>query len=165
MSPLTTRLATPGDSAAIARVYNQGIADRTATFETEPRTEEDIRGWFGAHPIAVALRDGAVIAFAASSRWRAHERYRGIAEFSVYVDRAHRGQGAGRAVLEALLVAAEQAGLWKLLGALFSDNAGSRALMLAAGFREIGFFERQAQLDGVWRDIVMFEKRIPSNEK
>jgi len=162
---MRARLATPADAAAIARIYNQGIAGRTSTFETEPRTEDQIRGWFGTHPIVVALSGGAVIAFAASSRWRARDCYRGIAELSVYVDEVHRGRGAGRAALEALLVAAEQAGLWKLLGALFSDNLASRRLMLAAGFREVGFFERQAQLDGVWRDVVMFEKRIPANEQ
>ena len=165
MPALITRLATPDDSAAIARIYNQGIAGRTSTFETVPRTAEEIRGWFGTHPIVVVLRDGAVIAFAASSRWRARDCYRGIAELSVYVDETCRGQGAGRAALEALLAAAAEAGLWKLLGALFSDNTASRRLMLAAGFREVGTFVRQAQLEGVWRDVVMFERRIPANEK
>ena len=165
MPPIATRPATAEDSASIARIYNQGIAGRASTFETEPRTEAQIRGWFGTHPIVVALRDGAVIAFAASSQWRARDCYRGIAEFSVYVDAACRGQGAGRAALEALIAAAEEAGLWKLLGALFSDNTASRRLMLATGFREVGTFVRQAQLEGVWRDVVMFERRIPANEK
>ena len=160
------RKATPADAAAIARIYNQGILGRQATFESRLRTAGDVAGWFDdTHPIVVVEHGAALLAFAATSQWRTRRCYAGIAEFSVYVDRACRGQGAGRAALEALLAAAAQAGLWKLLGALFSDNAGSRRLMLACGFREVGRFERQAQLEGVWRDVVMFEKRIPANEK
>jgi GNAT superfamily N-acetyltransferase len=85
----------------------QGIADRTATFETRPRTESDIRAWFdGAHPLLVVEQEGAAAAFAATFAYRPRTRYAGIAEASVYADRMFRRHGAGRMALEALIAAA-----------------------------------------------------------
>src|SRR5512132_3543800 len=113
---LRSRPATPADAAAIAEIYNQGIADRVATFETSPRAAEDVRAWFdGAHPIVVVEEGQAIVAFASTSTYRPRACYAGIAEFSVYVARSQRGRGAGRLAMEALIAAAEQSGLWKLL--------------------------------------------------
>jgi L-amino acid N-acyltransferase YncA len=159
-----TRLATPADAEAIAAIYNDGIADRIATFETRPRAAEDVRAWFnGRHPIVVAETDGELIAFASSSTYRPRECYDGVAEFSVYVARAARGRGAGRAAMLALIEAAEAAGLWKLVSRVFVENAASRALLRSVGFREVGVYERHARLDGVWRDVVVVERLIPAN--
>ncbi len=164
MNALAARSATPADAEAIVRIYNQGIEDRSATFETRPRTAEEVRGWFdGRHPIAVVEDAGEVIAFAASSQWRARECYRAIAELSVYVAREQRGRGAGRLALEELLRLARSAGFSKLLGALFVGNEGSRALMRAAGFREVGVYEKQAHLEGAWKDILIVEKLLKEN--
>ena len=103
----TTRPATPADAAAIAKIYNQGIADRVATFETEPRSSEDIAGWFTTgRLIMVAEGTQGVVAFAASFPYSARPCYAGIGEFSVYVARDCRGTGAGRAALTALIEAA-----------------------------------------------------------
>jgi L-amino acid N-acyltransferase YncA len=157
--PLHTRIATPADAGAIARIFNEGIEDRTATFETRPRSAADVAGWFdGRHPIVVVEAGGEVIAFAASSQWRAHERFRGIAELAVYVARAARGKGAGKAALGALLEAARAAGFWKLLGACFVENHGSRRVMLSCGLREVGVFQKQALHEGAWMDVAMFER-------
>jgi L-amino acid N-acyltransferase YncA len=162
---MTAREATPEDAAAICAIYNQGIEDRSSTFETRPRTPEEIGKWFdGVHPIVVVEDEGEVIAYAASSLWRTRDCYRGIAEFGVYVRRDRRKRGAGRAAMDALCEAARKGGYWKLLGALFVDNQGSRALLKACGFREAGRFEKQARLDGKWRDVVMFEKLFPENQ-
>lgn len=167
MTDLSTRISTPEDAAAIATIYNQGIAERVATFETEPRQSEGILPWFdGIHPVVVVLAgDGAypagrVVAFAATSAYRPRACYAGIAEYSVYVDRAARGQGAGRLALEALFAAATAAGFWKLVSRIFVENTASRALMRRVGFREVGVYERHAQLDGVWRDVVIVEKLL-----
>jgi phosphinothricin acetyltransferase len=105
---LTARIARISDAAAIATIYNEGIADRIATFETEPRTAEQIASWFtGRHPVVVVENTGgAVVAFASTSIYRGRECYTGIAEFSVYVGRQHRGNGAGRVAMAALIVAA-----------------------------------------------------------
>jgi L-amino acid N-acyltransferase YncA len=105
------RVATPADAPAIATIYNQGIQDRVATFETRLRTPEEVAGWFdGIHPIVVVEQDGELIAFASMSSYRARDCYAGIAECSVYVHRAFRGRGAGRLALQELLREAEHAG-------------------------------------------------------
>ncbi len=158
MSP---RLATPRDAEAIARIYNAGIEDRIATFETRLRSPEEIAGWFdGIHPIVVVERDGSVVAFAATSAYRARECYRGVAEFNVYVDRGYRGRGIGREVMESLVRAAEAAGFWKLLSRVFVENEASRRLLRSVGFREVGVYRRHARLDGAWRDVVIVERLL-----
>ncbi len=159
------RLATPLDAAAIATIYNQGIEDRIATFETRLRTPQEIEQWFdGVHPIIVLETDEQqVIAFASTSVYRPRPCYAGIAEFSVYVERAWRGRGAGRLALERLLQEAEQAGFWKLVSRVFVENMASRALLRSQGFREVGVYEKHAQLDGVWRDVLIVERLLPVN--
>jgi L-amino acid N-acyltransferase YncA len=163
---MRARLATPDDAQAIALVYNEGIADRTATFETRPRTAEDVRGWFdGKHPIVLVEQDGAVAAFASTSSYRNRQCYAGIAEASVYVARASRGRGAGRAALAALIESAEQSGYWKLVSRIFPENHASRRLIRSLGFREVGTYEKHGKLDGVWRDVIIVELLIPANLK
>jgi len=155
------RAATPADAAAIARIYNEGIEDRVATFETRLRAPEDVEQWFdGMHPI-VAIEDGGeIIAFAATSTYRPRECYAGIADFSVYVKRSARGRGAGKAAMLALIEAAREAGFWKLVSRVFVENAASRGVLNAVGFREVGTYERHARLDGAWRDVVIVEKLL-----
>jgi L-amino acid N-acyltransferase YncA len=161
---MQTRQAVPDDAAAIARIYNDGIADRIATFETRPREAADIAAWFDdIHPVVVAEEDGALLAFASTSTYRPRPCYAGIAEFSVYVAREARGKGAGRTVMHALLAAAEQQGFWKLVSRVFVENAASRGLLRSVGFREVGVYEKHARLDGVWRDVVIVERLIPAN--
>jgi len=161
---MTVRAATPVDGAAIAAIYNQGIADRTATFETRPRTAQDIAGWFdGRHPVVVVEQAGRVIAFASTSTYRPRECYAGVAEFSVYVAREARGRGAGRLAMQALIAAAEAAGYWKLLSRIFVENVASRSLVGSVGFREVGLYEKHGWLDGRWRDVVIVERLIEAN--
>jgi len=159
-----THLALPTDAAALAEIYNEGIADRIATFETRPRSAAEVRGWFdGVHPIVVVRENGRVIAFASTSLYRARECYSGVAEFSVYVARQHRGRGAGRLALQMLIQAARQHGFWKLVSRVFVENAASRALLHSLGFREAGVYRRHAKLDGEWRDVVIVEYLIAEN--
>jgi len=159
-----SRPATPADAEAIARIYNEGIEDRAATFETRPRGAEDVRRWFdGAHPIVAVEDGGEVVAFASTSRYRDRECYAGIAEVSIYVARRARRRGAGRLALEALIRAAEEAGYWKLVSRVFTENAASLRLIGSFGFREVGLYEKHGKLDGVWRDVVIVERLIPSN--
>lgn len=161
----TARAARPEDAEDITRIYNAGIQDRVGTFETRERTPQDVRAWFdGRHPIVVVEGNGAIVAFASSSGYRTRECYDGIAEFSVYVDRAVRGRGAGRVAMEALIDAARRAGYWKLVSRVFVDNVASRRLLANVGFREVGVYQRHARLDGVWRDVVIVERLIPENQ-
>jgi L-amino acid N-acyltransferase YncA len=159
---MRVRPATPADAAAMARVYNEGIEDRTATFETRPRSAQDVAAWFdGIHPAVVVEEGAEVVAFAATSSYRPRECYAGVAEFSVYVVRRARGRGAGRLALASLLAAAADAGFWKLVSRVFPENAASRALLRSLGFREVGRYEKHGRLDGVWRDVVIVEKLLP----
>ena len=161
---LAARAATPADAERIAQIYNEGIEDRVGTFETRPRTTDDIRAWFdGRHPIIVVEDGGAIVAFASTSSYRARECYAGIAEFSVYVTRSGRGRGAGTIAMRALIDASRSAGIWKLVSRIFIENAASRRLMASMGFREVGIYEKHARLDGQWRDVVIVERLIPEN--
>jgi phosphinothricin acetyltransferase len=161
---LRTRPATPADAPRIAEIYNEGIVDRVATFETTLRSVEDVQAWFdGAHPIVVVEDDTGILAFASSSTYRPRACYAGIAEFSVYVTRATRGRGVGRLALSMLVREAERAGLWKLVSRVFVENTASRNLLRSLGFREVGIYEKHGQLDGVWRDVVIVEHLITAN--
>jgi L-amino acid N-acyltransferase YncA len=163
---LAARAATPDDAPDIARIYNEGIADRVGTFETRERTPDDIRAWFdGAHPVVVVTAAGGeVVAFASTSSYRARECYAGIAEFSVYVGRPWRGRGTGRVAMTALIAAARAAGYWKLVSRVFPENVASRRLLQAMGFREVGVYARHARLDGQWHDVIIVERLMPENQ-
>ena len=160
----TVRNATAADAEAIARIYNQGIADRVATFETEPRSAANIAATLqerdGAYPAVVAECDGEVIGFAWTSRYRERPCYAGVGEFGVYVARERRGSGTGRLLLDALADACREKAFWKLVSRIFPENTASRALCRAVGFREVGVYRRHGQLDGVWRDVVIVEQLL-----
>jgi phosphinothricin acetyltransferase len=161
---MRARAASKADAAAIARIYNDGIDDRVATFETRHRTAADVEHWFdGRHPIVAVEDEGAVIAFASTSDYRPRDCYAGIAEFSVYAAREARGRGAGRLAMNALIEAARAAGFWKLVSRVFVENTASRALLRSVGFREVGVYERHARLDGLWRDVVIVERLLDDN--
>jgi L-amino acid N-acyltransferase YncA len=158
---VTARAATLADADSIARIYNEGIEDRVATFETRLRSADDVRPWFdGVHPIVVVEDDSRIVAFASSSPYRPRDCYAGIAEASVYVSRDYRRRGAGRIALEALIAGAKDAGFWKLLSRIFPENAASRGLVRRLGFREVGVYEKHGKLDGQWRDVVIVELLI-----
>lgn len=163
---MNVRPATCEDAAAIAAIYNQGIEDRVATFETEMRSEQDVKSWFDAiYPIVVVEDESGVIAFGSTYAYSSRPCYAGIAECSVYVRRDTRGAGAGRLALEALLLAAEAAGFWKLTSRVFVENMPSRKLIRSLGFREVGVHEKHAKLDGVWRDVIVVERLIEINSR
>lgn len=161
------RAAEAADAAAIARIYNAAIAARSATFESEPRTVAERRTWLARHderhPVIVAVEDGRVLAFASVEAYRARACYDGVGEFSVYVDPHARRRGLGRLVLQALIARCAALGYWKVLSRVLVENAASRGLCRAVGFREVGVYRQHARLDGVWRDVVIVERLIEEN--
>lgn len=162
------RPADSRDATAIADIYNQGIADRGATFETEPRPGADIVARLEdteRYPLLVAVDGTSVVGWAGLSTYRPRACYSGIAEFSIYLDRAARGRGVGRVLLNALIESAKDRGYWKLVSRIFPFNAASRALCRSCGFREVGIYERHGRLDGQWLDVIIVERLIPENLK
>jgi L-amino acid N-acyltransferase YncA len=159
-----TRLATVADAVAIARIYNYGIEERLATFETEPRTPAQIEAQLtekgDRYPTIVIERDGEVVAWAAAGPYRTREAYAGVAEHSVYTAREARGTGAGRAALDALVREYEARGFWKLVSRIFPENQASLVLHERAGFRVVGMYRRHGRLEGQWRDCIIVEKLL-----
>lgn len=162
---LTARPARRQDAAAITEIYNEGIADRVGTFETEPRSIGQIEAWFEHAKAFVAVEDGQgeVVGYAVAHPYADRCCYVGIGEFSVYIRRSERGRGVGRVAMAALVEAAREAGLWKLLSRVFPENRASLNLMAWSGFKEIGMHEKHGKLDGVWRDCVIVERVLPEN--
>ena len=156
------RPAVPTDAAALAAIYNEGIAGREATFETRPREAAEVAAWIAdALPFVVAEdEDGGALGFARLSAYSDRCVYDGVGEHGVYVSAAARGRGVGRALLLALCDAAERAGYYKLTSRVFTSNAASRAVHLAAGFEEVGVQRRHGRLDGEWRDCVLVERLL-----
>jgi L-amino acid N-acyltransferase YncA len=161
------RPATLDDAAAIAEIYNQGIEDRVATYETKRRSAEDQQAWLqaiaGRYPAVVAQINSEIIGWAGAGPYRDRVCYRGIGEFSMYVHRHWRSRGVGDLLLVGLISEAERMGLWKLLSRIFPFNEASRALCRKHGFREVGVYEKHACLDGRWLDVVIVERLITAN--
>lgn len=155
---MTVRDLRPEDWPAVRAIYEDGIRDGHATFETELPTWER---WDAAHPTLriVADREGSVVGWAALSPVSSRCCYEGVGEVSVYVAGEARGAGIGRALLDELVRRAEQTGYWTLTAGVFPENEASLRLHRACGFREVGVRERLGQLHGVWRDVVLLERR------
>jgi phosphinothricin acetyltransferase len=160
-----TRPARPTDAEAIASIYNQGIEDRQATFQTrlhdpgELELKVEQRGGL----LIVAERDGDVAGWAGWSGYDdPADYYSGIAECAVYVAREARGRGVGGELLEALVAEAEKLNLHKLLAKIFTTNEASAGLFRGHGFREVGTHLRHGKLDGEWKDVVVMERSLTS---
>jgi L-amino acid N-acyltransferase YncA len=146
------------DWPQVSRVYAEGIATGSATFEVEPPTWER---WDAAHPSLrlVAVDDGDILGWAALSPYSDRHCYRGVGEESVYVSASARGRGVGRALLDELIARAEAEGYWTLLAGVFPENEASLALHTSLGFRVVGRHEGLGERDGAWRDVLLLERR------
>lgn len=147
------------DWEQVRQIYREGIETGQATFETEA---PDFERWHTTHlPFArlVARDERGVKGWAALSPVSSRAAYAGVAETSVYVGNNHRGEGIGRRLLEALVNESELNGIWTLQAAVFPENEASVKLHKRCGFREVGRRERVSELNGVWRDTVLLERR------
>ena len=150
---------TPDDWDAVAGIYREGIETRQATFETKVPSWDQ---WDESHhqfARLVLIVDGEIKGWAALSRVSARDVYAGVAEVSVYVRSTSRGRGFGRVLLEALIDEAERNGIWTLQASIFRENEASLHLHSKSAFRIVGYRERIAKLDGIWRDTVLMERR------
>ncbi|MDQ3817437.1 MAG: N-acetyltransferase family protein [Acidobacteriota bacterium] len=149
----------PSDWGEVRSIYFEGIGTGEATFETEAPGWEK---WDASHLKEcrlVARTAEAVAGWAALSPVSARPVYRGVTESSVYVAERFRGLGCGRALLEALVACSEQHGIWTLQAGIIAENISSLALHRKCGFREVGRRERIGKLNGVWRDVILLERR------
>jgi L-amino acid N-acyltransferase YncA len=151
---------TPTHSGAVLAIYQQGIDEGDATFEAVAPTWPDFDASKLADHRFVALDDdGSTVGWVAATETSERCVYAGVVEHSVYVAAEARGRGVGRALLDALIDSTEAAGIWTIQSGIFPENAASIALHLAAGFREVGIRERLGRHRGVWRDVVLLERR------
>lgn len=156
-APVTVRPAGPADAAAVARIYNEGIEDRNATFETRLRTAADMQARIADEPMIVAERSGAVVGFASWVPYSPRQAYAGVGDYTVYVARDARGGRVGSALMGQLVIDAEAAGMWKLMSRIFTTNDASIALAHRHGFRDVGLHLSHARLDGRFRDVLVVE--------
>jgi L-amino acid N-acyltransferase YncA len=161
MSALLVRPAAPADAAEVAAIYNEGIADRVATFETRERTTEEARAWLDdGLPFIVATVNGAVVGWARVAPYSDRCVYAGVGEHGVYVAPEARGRNVGTNLLHALANAAAKDGYYKLTSRVFATNTASLKLHRAAGFTEVGIQRRHGRLDGEWMDTVLVERLL-----
>jgi L-amino acid N-acyltransferase YncA len=161
---LSVRQASSEDLAAIRRIYNEGIEDRVATLEREPKSREEIARWWSAHDeryaVLVATESNDVVGWASLNPFSERCAHANIADLSVYVARHRRGRGVGYALLTALAQEAAKNGFHKIvLHALDSNESGKR-LYRKSGFREVGVFKEHGSLDGRYVDVVALERLL-----
>jgi L-amino acid N-acyltransferase YncA/DNA-binding transcriptional ArsR family regulator len=158
---VTVRALEAGDWPVVRAIYAEGIATRTATFETSVPSRTTLEAvWLPGHRW-VAEIDGTVAGWAAVTGVSSRECYAGVGETSVYVGEGFRGRGVGTALLHRQVTAADNGDLWTLQTSIFPENRASLTLHHSAGFRTVGVRERIARLDGVWRDTILLERRSP----
>jgi L-amino acid N-acyltransferase YncA len=149
------------DWPSVEAIYAEGIATRNATFETAAPSFEEFDASHHVEHRLVAVENGRVVGWVVLAATSARACYAGVAGSSVYVAADARGHGVGRALMEAVVVSAASGGIWSIQAGMFPENASSVALHESLGFRLVGRFERIAQLDGVWRDTILLELRLP----
>jgi L-amino acid N-acyltransferase YncA len=162
LRPSRIRDADADDAAAIAAIYNEGIADRVATFETEPRSADERAAWLASrgqrHPVLVAVDPaGTVVGWASLNSFSARAAYDHVADVSIYVARDVRGRGVGDALLNGLTARARSIGYHKLVLATFPTNEAALRLYARHGFASVGTYHEQGLLDGRWMDVVAME--------
>jgi L-amino acid N-acyltransferase YncA len=156
------RAARESDAGSIASIYNEGIAGREATFETDPRNAADFheRIISGRYPLLVAELDGRLVGWAGLASYSERAAYAGIAECSIYVAGDARGRGVGTELCQRLALEAAGRGLWKLIGKVFPENLACVRMVGRCGFREVGLHHRHGRLDGEWRDVLLVEQLL-----
>jgi L-amino acid N-acyltransferase YncA len=150
------------DANAVLAIYQAGLDEGQASFEVTAPTWADFDATrLHDHRIVAVNSKGDVVGWVAVMAVSQRAAYAGVVEHSVYVDPSARGQGAGQALLAALIESTEAAGIWTIQSGIFPENTASLALHTRAGFRVVGVRERIGRLRGRWRDVVLVERRSP----
>lgn len=160
-----TRIAEVRDVPAITTIYNQGIEDRVATFETDVRTECEREKWLLERNeknkvLVIENEAGKVCGWASLNMYNSRCCYSGTADISIYIGRDMRGKGLGKLLMEALIEEARKQGFHKLVLMALNTNEMGKRLYIKSGFRQVGIFEKHGLLDGKWIDVVIMEKLL-----
>ncbi|MGH9435843.1 MAG: arsinothricin resistance N-acetyltransferase ArsN1 family A [Terriglobia bacterium] len=165
--PLKIRPARVDDAKEIARIYNQGVQDRVATFENAYVSPEERYLWLVArpekYPVLVAEVKHTLMGWASLAPYSPRACYAGIAELSIYIDRSLRGHGVGQELMKGAQTSAREKGYHKLVGRIMEANQPGRKLCEVTGWREVGIHKKHAKLANVWHDLVLVEYLIPEN--
>ncbi len=156
------REMTAADAEAVLAIYQSGLDTGQASFEVvAPTWEAFDQSCLPGHRFVAQQAGGQVLGWIAVKPVSPRPVYAGVVEHSVYIDAAARGQGVGKALLDRLIASTEAAGIWTIQSAVFPENAASLALHERCGFRVVGTRQRVARHHGVWRDVVLLERRSP----
>ena len=162
---ILTRMASIGDVEQITEIYNQGILDRLATLESNPKTVEEMQRWFSGrnerYKVIVAEDgEGKIIGWASLNVFNVRESYQGVSDLSIYIRREERGKGLGKQLLAALIEIAKQVDFHKLVLNTFALNVAGQRLYESLGFTKVGTYMKQGMLDGKWIDMTIMEKLL-----
>ncbi|WP_231495776.1 GNAT family N-acetyltransferase [Paucisalibacillus sp. EB02] len=148
------------DGDAVLQIYEKGIRTKNATFETQTPSWEAWNANHISHSRFVATENGAIVGWSALTPYSSRSVYRGVLELSIYIDPDHAGKGIGSKLMNIIMESAKDSGCWMLQSSIFPENLASITLHKKFGFREVGFREKIAQLDEIWRDVILLEKRF-----
>jgi L-amino acid N-acyltransferase YncA len=150
------------DLESIRRIYNEGIEDRVATLDEDPKDDAEIRAWWNSHAgryaVIVAERDGEIVGWASLNPYSHRCAYAGVGDLSIYVARTARGTGVGKRLLAELETVARENAFYKIVLFTFPFNEAGQRLYRGLGYREVGVFRQQGRLDGVPTDVMAMEK-------
>jgi L-amino acid N-acyltransferase YncA len=167
--PLSIRPARVDDAKEIARIYNQGVQDRAATFENSYVTPEERYLWIVSrpdkYPVLVAEVKHTMMGWASLTPYSPRACYSGIAELSIYIERSLRGHGVAQQLMKSMQDSARAKGFYKLMGRLMADNEPARKLCQLMGWKEVGVHEKHGKLGDEWHDLLLVEFMIPENMK
>jgi len=149
----------PADWEAVKQIYEEGIATGNATFQQQAQNWEEWNNDHLSHSRIIAKEDGTILGWAALTGVSGRCVYAGVAEVSVYVSDKARGKGVGKKLLQKLIEESEANNIWTLQAGIFPENIASIKIHNASGFRTLGVRERIGQMNGIWRDTVLMERR------
>jgi len=156
---LSIRSFSERDWNSVSEIYIQGLLTRNATFETEAPPYDVWIKKFHSQLLWVAALNNEVVGWAGLQPVSVRKVYEGVVEVTIYIESNHSGKGIGSSLMKHLVEQSEKAGIWTLYASIFPENTASIRLHVSAGFREIGYREKIAQLEGKWRNTVLFERR------
>lgn len=160
----TLRRAEATDAAMIGAIYDEAIAEGTATFATGPHTQDERLGWLAGRaataPVFVAERNGSIVGWGAIAPFSHRAWYSGVGEYTVYVAGSVRSEGVGGTLLDHLIVEAPAFGYWKLVGMIFPQNTAGLALAQSRGFATVGVLRAHGRLGDDWRDVTLVERHL-----